>query len=32
MSFAWVSWYELDEEEYEKAVAEREAMAANNNN
>ena len=32
MSFAWVSWYELDEESYEKAVAEREAMAANNNN
>ncbi len=32
MSFSWVSWYELDEESYEKAVAEREAMAANNNN
>ena len=32
MSFAWVSWYELDDEEFEKEVAEREALSANNDN
>ena len=32
MSFAWVSWYDLDDEAFEKAVEEREMAAANNNN
>ena len=30
MSFAWVSWYELDDEAFEKEVAERQALAADN--
>ena len=30
MSFAWVSWYELDDESFDEAVEER-AMAADNN-
>ena len=32
MSFAWVSWYDLDDEAFEKAVEEREMAADNNNN
>ena len=29
MSFAWVSWYELNDEAYEAEVSEREALADN---
>ena len=32
MSFAWVSWYELDDEAFENEVAEREALSADNDN
>ena len=32
MSFAWVSWYELDDESFEKAVEERTMAADNNDN
>ena len=32
MSFAWVSWHELDDEAFEKAVEERAMTADNNNN
>ena len=31
MSFTWTSWYELDDEEFEAAVAERQALTANDN-
>ena len=31
MSFTWTSWFELDDEEFEAAVAEREALTANDN-
>ena len=32
MSFTWTSYFELDDDEYAAAVAEREAMANNNDN
>ena len=32
MSFSWVSWYELNDEEFEAEVDERQALADNNNN
>ena len=32
MSFTWTSYYELDDDEFAAAVAEREAMAGNNDN
>ena len=31
MSFTWTSWFELSDEEFEAAVAEREALTANDN-
>ncbi|MCY4660193.1 MAG: hypothetical protein OXF93_10340 [Acidobacteria bacterium] len=31
MSFTWTSWFELSDEEYEAAVAERQALTANDN-
>ena len=31
MSFTWTSWFELSDEEFEAAIAEREALTANDN-